>query len=264
MTGRLDKKAAVITGGCGTLGMAAARRFVQEGARVFLVDTNEDELKQNVQNLGRGMADYAVADVSQASQVQAYVKAAAARFGRINVFLNNAGIEGCVTPITQYPEKVFDRVMDVNVRGVWLGLKYVIPEMIRCGGGSIIISSSVAGLTGSPGVSAYTCSKHAVIGLMRTAALECASLNIRVNTVNPSPVEGRMMQSLETGLEHMSAVLEPDLGKFKARDKVLETMPMGRYARPDEVAGLMLFLASDDSQFCSGGIYMVDGAKTCQ
>jgi NAD(P)-dependent dehydrogenase (short-subunit alcohol dehydrogenase family) len=135
--------------------------------------------------------------------------------------------------------------------------------MAQKAAGSIVISSSIAGVTGSVGMSAYNCSKHAVIGIMRTAALECASLNIRVNTVNPSPVDSRMMRSLENGIDSMLKIVKPDVESSSAKDIILEDMPMGRYATPEEVAKLMLFLASDDSSFCTGGVYMVDGGQTC-
>ena len=261
--GRLDGKVTVITGGSGVIGVAAAKLFVKEGAKVLLVDLDKEGLEKAMQDIGSENVSYFVADVSQPDQVQAYVNAAVERYGGIDAFLNNAGIEGLVTSIVEYPVDTFDKVLAVNVRGVWLGLKYVIPVMALKGAGSIVISSSVAGVTGSAGVSAYTCSKHAVIGIMRTAALECAPLNIRVNTINPSPVESRMMRSLEEGFGNMMKAAEPDVEHEPAKDLVLASMPMGRYATPEEVANLMLFLSSDESTFCSGGVYMVDGASTC-
>lgn len=261
--GRLDGKVTVITGGAGVIGMAAGKLFAREGSRILLVDLDEGALKKAVQTIGGDNVGYAIADVSNPEQVQGYVTTAVERYGGIDVFLNNAGIEGVVSPVTEYPIDVFDRVIAVNVRGVWLGLKYVIPVMAAKGAGSIVISSSVAGVTGSAGVSAYTCSKHAVIGIMRTAALECAPLNIRVNTINPSPVESRMMRSLEGGFGAMMEAAEPDVEHLPPKELVMQSMPMGRYAAPEEVANLMLFLASDESSFCNGGVYMVDGASTC-
>ena len=157
-------------------------------------------------------------------------------------------------PITEYDVDVFDKVLAVNVRGVWLGLKSTIPAMARRGGGSIIITSSVAGVAGTPGVSAYVTSKHAVIVMMRTAALECASMHIRVNTVNPSPLEGRMMRSLEEGFA-------PGDGEV-VHDRLKESIPLGRYGEPEDIARLMLFLASDDASFITGSVYMADGGST--
>ena len=185
---RLSGKVAVITGGGGEIGLAAAKLFVDEGAKVFLVDLNENGLKNAVDAVGKENASYLVADVTKPEQVQNYVKAAVQRFGGIDVFLNNAAIEGEVKPIVDYSIDIFKKVIDINIVGVWLGLKYVIPEMAKRNGGSIIITSSVAGIKGSPGVSAYCTSKHAVIGMMRSAAVECAPLGIRVNTVNPAPI----------------------------------------------------------------------------
>ncbi|MFO7962621.1 MAG: SDR family NAD(P)-dependent oxidoreductase [Desulfobacterales bacterium] len=261
--GRLTGKVSVITGGAGVIGMAAAKLFEKEGSRVLLVDMNKDTLEEAVQSIGSDHVTYAVADVSDPESVQGYVNTAVDRYGGIDVFLNNAGIEGVVQPLPDYPIDIFDKVIAVNVRGVWLGLKYVIPVMAFKGAGSIVISSSVAGVTGSAGVSAYTCSKHAVIGMMRSAALECAPLNIRVNTVNPSPVESRMMQSLESGYGTMMEAVEPDVEHLPSKELILQGMPMGRYATPEEVANVMLFLAGDESSFCTGGVYMVDGGNTC-
>ncbi len=251
---RLEGKAAIITGGAGEIGMAAARLFIKEGAKVLLVDLEEDALKKAVQSLQSDSAFYAVADVTQPEQVEKYVSRAVELFDRIDVFLNNAGIEGLVKPITEYPVDAFDRVIAVNVRGVWLGLKYVMPEMQTRDGGSIIITSSVAGVGGSPNMSAYVTSKHAVIGMMRTAALEGAANNIRVNTVNPSPVEGRMMRSIEDGFA-------PGAGE-QVKQMMADRIPLNRYASLEDVASIMLFLASDEGNFCTGGVYMVDGGNT--
>lgn len=249
--GRLDGKVAVITGGAGGIGIEAGRLFVREGARVLLVDLGEKSLQQAVQTIGSEAVSYAVADVTQPEQVQHYVQVARERYNGIDIFLNNAGIEGVVQPITDYPIDVFDQVMAVNVRGAWLGLKYVMPEMQKRGGGSIIITSSVAGIRGTAGVSAYITSKHAVIGMMRTAALEGAPLGIRVNTVNPAPIETRMMRSLEEGFAPGAAE--------QAKQRIASTVPLQRYGSPEEVAQVMLFLGSDESRYCTGGVYMVDG-----
>ncbi len=257
---RLTGKIALITGGAGGIGQAAARRFTAEGAKVVLVDLDESALQSVVQSIGEDMASYAVADVTQPEQVQSYVNAAVERWGGVDIYLANAGIEGTLSSIPEYPIDIFDRVMAVNVRGVWLGLKYVIPVMRNRGGGSIVITSSTAGIGGSAGISAYVTSKHAVIGMMRTAALECAPLGIRVNTVNPSPIETRMMRSLEemraATADDSAVTLEHIKRSFEAR------IPLQRYGNPEEVANMMLFLASDESSFCTGGVYMVDGGRS--
>jgi NAD(P)-dependent dehydrogenase (short-subunit alcohol dehydrogenase family) len=249
--GKLEGRVTVITGGSGGIGVAAAARFVGEGSRVLLVDLDEGPLRQAVAKLGAEHASFVRADVTRPEDVDRYVRMAVERYGGIDVFLNNAGVEGAVKPIPEYPIEIFDRVIEVNVRGVWLGLRSVIPEMAKRGGGSIIITSSVSGIHGYAGVSAYVTSKHAVVGMMRTAALECAPLKIRVNTVNPAPIETRMMRSLEDGLAPGQAA--------QAKQQILAGIPMARYGTPEEVADLMLFLASDDSRYCTGGVYMVDG-----
>ena len=252
--GRLDGKVAVITGGAGDIGRSAGALFAAEGADVLLVDLSEQALETAVAEIGSTRVSYCVADVTRPEDNDNVIAVAEERYGGVDAFLANAGVEGQVKPITEYDVDVFDKVLAVNVRGVWLGLKSTIPAMARRGGGSIIITSSVAGVAGTPGVSAYVTSKHAVIGMMRTAALECASMHIRVNTVNPSPLEGRMMRSLEEGFA-------PGDGEV-VHDRLKESIPLGRYGEPEDIARLMLFLASDDASFITGSVYMADGGST--
>ena len=254
--GRLDNKVAIITGGAGGIGLQAGRLFAQEGAKVLLVDLNEDALKEAARTIGSDAVRYCAADVARPDHTQRYIQAAVEQFGGVDILLANAGIEGEVQPITDYAIDTFDKVMAVNVRGVWLGLKYAAPEIAKRGGGSIVITSSVAGVRGAAGVSAYIASKHAVIGLMRTAALEMAAKKIRVNTVNPAPVDTRMMRSLEEGFQ-------PD-DPGQAKEMMSAMVPLQRYAEPVEVARIMLFLASEESSYCSGGVYMVDGGMTAR
>jgi len=251
---RLAGKVAVITGGAGSIGLAVGRVFAREGASILLVDLNEEMLDRAVRSFRGGQINYAVADVTDPNHTQRFKQAAIDLYGGIDVFVANAGIEGVVQPITDYPNEVFDKVIRVNVRGVWLGLKYVIPEMKRRGGGSIVITSSDGGIKGAAGVSAYVTSKHAVIGMMRTAALECAPMGIRVNTVNPSSIESPMMRSLEKGFAPEAPI--------KAKNAIIKGTPLKRYGTPEEVAQLMLFLASDESQYCTGGVYMIDGGRS--
>ena len=251
---RLDGKVAIITGGSGGIGKAAGRLFVEAGAKVLLVDLAEDPLKQAAEDIDSPALSYAVADVTDPEQAHTYVRTAVERYGGVDILLANAGVEGVVQTIPDYPIDTFDKVMAVNVRGVWLGLKYAMPEMEKRGGGSIVITSSVAGVRGTANVSAYITSKHAVVGLMRSAALEGAKKGIRVNTVNPGPIETRMMRSLEEGFS-------PD-APAQAKEGFATMLPLHRYGEPEEVSQLVLFLASDDSSYCTGGVYMVDGGMS--
>lgn len=247
----VENKSVIITGGAGDIAKVATRKFLDGGARVMLVDINEEALKDTVEGMDSYNVSYFVADVTSEKDSQAYVEEANTRHGGIDVLLANAGIEGEVAPLPEYDVAMYDKVMAVNVRGVFLGLKYIFPFMAASGGGSIIITSSVAGVSGAPGISAYNASKHAVIGLMRAAAREGGGANIRVNTVNPAPVEGRMMASLETGL------MADD--RETVREGLLANIPLARYAMPDDVANLMLYLASEEACYLTGGVYMVDG-----
>ncbi len=259
---RLNGKSAVITGGAGEIGMAAAKQFIAEGAQVLLVDKDEERLRAGVDEMNPAAVSYRVADVTRPDQVEGYVQTAVRRFGGIDIFLNNAGIEGPVNPIPMYEVADFNKVLAVNVQGVFLGMKYVLPVMMEKKAGSIVISSSVAGVIGFPGMVAYMASKHAIIGIMRVAAIEAGPLGIRVNTINPGPVESRMMDSLENGVDHLLKAGNPDVEMPSAKEILLMNTPAGRYATPEDVAAMMLFLGSDESRHCNGGIYMVDGGFT--
>ena len=251
---RLEGKVAVITGGAGGIGKATGKLFVNEGADVLLVDVDEEALKSACDGIGSNKVSYCVADVTNSSDNQKMINLAEERYGGVDVLLANAGVEGDVSSIVDYDERRFEQVMAVNVKGPFLGLKAAIPAISKRGGGSIIITSSVAGVSGVANVAPYVTSKHAVIGMMKSAALECAPLNIRVNTVNPSPVETRMMRSLEEGFSPGEAET--------AREGMRANIPLGRYAEAEDIAKIMLFLASDDSAFVTGSVYMADGGST--
>jgi len=251
----LNKKTIVITGGSGSIGKSTAVKFLKEGANIVLVDLNQEALEKAKKELGEENRVLIVkADVSSAKDTKNFVQKAKETFGGIDILFANAGIEGTVKPIVEYDDDTFDKVMEVNVKGVYLSIKHAIPVLKEAGGGSIIISSSVAGLQGTPNTVAYVTSKHALVGLMRTASKELAKDNIRVNTINPSPVDNRMMRSLEEGFAPGKAA--------EAKKSFEQTIPMGRYAKPEEVADLVLFLGSDESKFITGTTNPIDGGLT--
>jgi NAD(P)-dependent dehydrogenase (short-subunit alcohol dehydrogenase family) len=252
---RLDGKVALITGAGGEIGSATVRLMSSRGARIVAVDRDPQSLRR-LGNGGKLNPDLITceADVTDENGVRQYVDYAQSQAGRIDIFFNNAGIEGPVHPISKYPLADFRRVIDVNVVGVFLGLKHVIPVMAANGGGAIVNSSSVAGLTGTPGICAYNASKHAVIGLTRSAAAEWAGKGIRINSINPGPIASRMMRSLEEGLAP---------GKSdEMRAQFSAMIPAGRYGTAEEVAALVAFLASEDARYLNGAVFTIDGGFT--
>lgn len=249
---KLKNKVAIITGGAGGIGKATAKLFLSHGAKVMLVGRTEHTLKKLINELNSPNIAYCVADVSKPDDTKIYVKETVSKFDKIDIFFNNAGIEGTSKPISEYPEDIFDKVIDVNLKGVWLGCHYVIPKMSD--GGSVIITSSVAGLKGFKGLGAYVASKHAVVGIMRTAALENAERKIRVNTIHPGPVNTRMMREIEK---------ETSPENPKEAQKGFEAgIPFGRYAEANEIAELVLFLASNESKYITGTMLVIDGGMS--
>jgi NAD(P)-dependent dehydrogenase (short-subunit alcohol dehydrogenase family) len=249
-------KVALVTGGGNGIGRAACVAFAKQGAKVVAVDRDgaAAEATAGIIRQSGGDAVAVTADVTNSADVQTYVKAAIDKYGRIDCFFNNAGIEGKVSQIVDYDEAVFDAVIGVNVKGVFLGLKHVLPEMIRQGGGAIVNTASVAGLVGTPGMPAYVASKHAVIGLTKTAAGEVARQGIRVNAVCPGPVDTRMIHSLE-------AQLSPG-DPAGVNQRYQASLPTGRYSTPEEIANMVLFLCSDLASNTTGGQFVVDGGRT--
>jgi len=248
---RLQGKVAIITGGEGSIGMATARALVADGAKVCLVGLLADDLRAGAASLGDA-ASWAVADVTDAIQVKAAVTSAVETFGRLDVVVSNAGISGVVAPVADYPEDVFDQVLAVHVRGSFLLCKYALPHLGP--GASIVITSSVVGLTSDAGICAYASAKHALVGLMRTLAKEAAPRGIRVNTIHPGPVDNEFQHRIEvaaTGADRQRAAAIFD-----------EFIPLARHATPDEVARAMLFLASDESSFVTGATLAVDGGMS--
>lgn len=245
--GRLDGKIALITGAAGGIGKVTAKRFLEEGAKVVLVDLSQDALDQVKSELeSSGEVTAITADVSKEEDVENYVNKTVEKYDKIDIFFNNAGIEGKVAPIVEQDVQNLDNVLSVNVRGVFLGLKHVLRVMEKQGYGSVINTSSVAGLSGSPNVTPYIASKHAVVGLTKATAIEMAHAGVRVNSIHPSPVNTRMMRSLEKGME-------------TDEETLAKSIPLARYGESEDIANLVLFLASDESTFITGVQYRVDG-----
>ena len=249
-------KIALVTGGGNGIGRASALLFAEHGAAVVVVDKDAAaaaDTARLITEQGGDALDVA-ADVSRSGQVQAYVAAALRKHDRIDCFFNNAGIEGQVAPTAEYDEDVFDSVMAVNVKGVFLGLRHVLPVMLKQGSGTVVNSASIAGLVGSPGMPAYVASKHAVIGLTKVTAGEVSGAGVRVNAVCPGPIETRMIQ----GLAEQINPSDPDT----VHKGYHSNIPLGRYGQADEVANVVLFLCSDLASNITGAQYVVDGGRT--
>jgi len=240
----------LVTGGAGGIGLAIAQTFLDLGATVALVDIDQEALSERAAGLDAGDRVVTIqADVSDEQSVREFVSRAVDALGTIDVFCNNAGIEGPVGDLVDVDVADFDRVIGINLRGMFLGLKHVLPHMTGRGRGSVINTSSVAGLDGSAGLSPYIASKHGVTGLTKAAALEVASTGVRVNSIHPSPVNTRMMRSIEAGG-----------GNAEAQRQAFESgIPVGRYGEPTDIANLVAFLGSDESSFITGAQYRVDG-----
>ena len=249
-------KVVVITGAAGGIGQATARAFAKAGARLVLVDRDASAGEEASQAIRRQGSDarFVAADVTRSSEVQAYVKAALDAHGRIDCFFNNAGIEGKVAATAEYDEAMFDAVLSVNVKGVFLGLRHVLPVMLRQRAGAVVNTASVAGLVGTPGMPAYVASKHAVIGLTKAAAGEVARQGVRVNAVCPGPVDTRMIHALE-------AQLDPS-NPAAVGERYQAGIPSGRYTTPEEIAQVVLFLCSDLAANVNGAQWVVDGGRT--
>ena len=249
-------KVALITGAGNGIGRASAIGFASRGAKVVVVDRDEaaGNATAGILRQQGGDALFVAADVTKSAEVQNYVKLALDAYGSIDCFYNNAGIEGAIAMTSEYDEEMFDRVMAVNVKGVFLGLRHVLPVMIEQKRGAVVNTASVAGLVGSPGMPAYTASKHAVIGLTKTASGEVARLGIRINAICPGPIDTRMIHSVE------SMINPNDPSGVGATYQ--SNIPLGRYGTAEEVANLVQFLCSDLSSNITGAQYVVDGGRT--
>jgi NAD(P)-dependent dehydrogenase (short-subunit alcohol dehydrogenase family) len=246
-------KVALVTGGGSGIGRATALAFARHGAHVVIGDRDVQRGEETVSMIrdAGGTATFQRTDVLVAAQVEALVDHAIAKYGRLDAAFNNAGIEGDVRPLVEQTEANYDAVMDVNVKGVWLCMKYEIPRMLEQGGGAIVNCSSVAGVIGFPGIGIYVASKHAVIGLTKTAALEYSAKGTRINAVNPGLVNTEMADRLAAGIGTSKEELAP-------------LHPIGRIGRAEEVADAVLWLCSAQASFITGHSLIIDGGFTAR
>ena len=249
-------KVAVVTGAANGIGRAAALAFGAHGASVVLVDRDASGAKAAAGAIEQkgGKAISVAADVTKSADVAAYLKAAIDKFGRIDCFFNNAGVEGKLKPIAEIDEADWDALMNVNVKGVFLGLRHVLPQMIKQKSGAIVNTGSIAGLVGSPNMSGYVASKHAVLGITKTVAGEVAGHGIRINAVCPGPVDTRMIASVTEQIDPADA--------DAVRKRYAAAIPMGRFSTADEIANTVLFLCSDYASGITGAQYVIDGGRT--
>ncbi len=248
MTTGLEGKVALVTGGTSGIGRETAILFAKAGVKVVVAGRREPEGEQTIELVRAAGSDglFVKADVSKASEVDALIRKAAEKFGRLDIAFNNAGIEGVWVPIVRQSEEDWDRTIDINLKGVWLCLKYEIRQMLKQGGGGAIVNmSSVMGLTGSAGAAAYSASKHGVIGLTKAAALENARSGIRINAVCPATVETPLSERL--------------FGAPAVHKYVLSCHPIGRFGKPAEIAEAVVWMCSDRASFMTGQSLVLDG-----
>jgi len=247
----LEEKTAFITGAASGIGLATTRLFLAEGASVVMADRDTDALAFAARELDDARVSTLELDVTVQDQVEQAISSAREAHGRIDIAVLNAGVTGANMPLEDYPVALFDEVMAVNVRGIWLSLRAVMPVMKQQESGSIILTSSIQGLSALPGTTAYTTSKHALVGMMKGAALELAKTGVRVNCVHPGYVETPMMDAIHHAVNREA----PE--QFQAA--LSESIPMGRYASADEIARLILFLGSNESSYSTGSSFVADG-----
>jgi len=250
MMNTMEGKVIAVTGGAGGIGEATARMAYGQGASVVITDREASPVETMAKSLGDRAVGLAV-DVTQRQDNERMVTAALEHFGRLDGVFLNAGIEGEVGPFESRSDAAWEKVFAVNIHGVRLGVEAALPALRKTGGGSIVITSSVAGLRGASGLSPYVSSKHAVVGMMRCLAAELGPEGIRVNTLNPGPVDNRMMRSIEDQAN-------PGHGK-EVQASFTARIPLGRYVTNEECAAMAVFLLSDAASGCNGDTYLVDG-----
>jgi NAD(P)-dependent dehydrogenase (short-subunit alcohol dehydrogenase family) len=253
MNGSMEGRVAVVTGAAAGIGRATAVAFALEGARVVVSDVNDMGGRETERLIGEagGEAIYVRADVSRQLDVEALIARSVKEFGRLDFAFNNAGIEGESNSTTECSEENWDRVMAINLKGVWLCMKYEVEQMLKQGGGAIVNCSSIAGLIGFQGIPAYTASKHGLLGLTKTAALEYAARGIRVNAICPGVIRTAMIDRF-TG------------GSKEAEEQLVSREPIGRMGTPEEIASAVLWLCSDGAGFVTGHPLVVDGGWVAQ
>jgi NAD(P)-dependent dehydrogenase (short-subunit alcohol dehydrogenase family) len=249
---RHEGKTMLVTGAAGAIGFATCKILAEEGARVMLVDIAEDRLRQRTEELTMAGHDVVAfhADCADEAQVRAYSQAALDAFGRIDGFFNNAGIEGTLSPTHTYPVEEFDHVLHVNLRGMFLGLRYVLPHMVAAGRGAVVNTASIGSERGLAGACAYNAAKHGAVGLTRTAASEVAQKGVRVNCVEPGVIETPLLVGM---LEQMFDSVEAGMQKLG------EVATLNRVGQPDEVGHVVSFLLSDEASYVNGARWEIDG-----
>lgn len=253
MSRRLEGKAALVTGAGSGIGRAAAAVFAREGARVIVSDVNVEGGEETVAAIQKqgGEARFIRCDISKPAEVEALIRGTVEAFGRLDCAVNNAGIAGVMAPTADYPEEIWDRIMATNLKGVWLCMKQEIQQMLKQGGGSIVNTASAAGLVGMPMAPAYVAAKHGVVGLTKTAALEYAKANIRINAVCPGVVRTPMITSGINGSPELEAA-------------VVSIEPVGRMGQPEEIGEALVWLSSSAASFITGAALPVDGGIVAQ